>query len=140
VTDRASLADRLVAALEANGPAPCSKLALAVGARKQVVLDVLRSARRFEHAGHGSTSSWRVAGTMREQTCGLASPDPDPEVTLELRETLEAIQARLTAIEEQQEAILALLEPAPPANADDALDGQIDVFEAIAATNGEATS
>jgi hypothetical protein len=145
VTDRASLADRLALELE-RGPAPGSRLALILGVRKQVVLRELREARRFEMIGRGSTSSWRLVGTGWEPTGRVARPEPDPGVTLELRETLDAILARLTSETEKVDAILARLsgieerldrlDPAP-ANADRPLAGQITVDEVIAATNSD---
>jgi hypothetical protein len=74
---------------------------------------------------------------MGEHACGVARPDPDHGVTLDLAETLAAILARLTVIEQR----LDRLDPAPsPTSVGRPLVGQITVDEAIAATNGEATS
>jgi hypothetical protein len=134
VTYRASPADRLALAIAEHGPASGSRLAVILGVRKQVVLRELWDARRFERVGRGSTSSWRLVGTDREPTDRVARVDPDPEVTRDLREMLDAILARLTRLEQR----LDRLDPAPPANVDRPLDGQITVDEALAATTGEA--
>jgi hypothetical protein len=131
VNDHVDLADRLALAIAEHGPAPGSRLALILGVRKSVVLRELRDARRFALVGRGRAASWRLVGTDREPLRRLARADPDPGVTADVGETLGAILARLSAIEER----LDRLDPAP-ANVGRPLDGQIDVFEAIT-TNGE---
>ncbi len=131
---RPDLADAIAVAIAEHGPTSCAELSRIVEARKTDVLRELRSASRFEHAGRGPSSTWRLAGTGREQLYGVASADPDSDLTLDLRDLLTAILTRLGEIERR----LALVAPAHP-NVETPLAGQIDVYEAIAiAGNGEA--
>lgn len=56
-----ALADRLALALIEHGPTSAARLALAVAARKADVLRELRASARFERAGAGRASRWRLA-------------------------------------------------------------------------------
>jgi hypothetical protein len=117
-----------------------TQLAGVVRARKTVVLDVLRSAPRFERVGRGPSRTWRPTGTGWEPVHGDGSLRRDQDVALAVLDRLGALERELAEVKQR----LAELEPgplAPPAGADvDVLAGQLMVDDAVAASNGASST
>jgi hypothetical protein len=131
VTGCADLAERCAAMLAERGAMSGTELAGLVGARKAVVLDVLRSAPRFERVGRGPSSAWRLTGTGWEPMHGDGSVGRDHDVALAVLDRLGALERELAEVKQR----LAELERHA---GDDVqvLDGQLDLVTEIANTNG----
>ena len=96
---RLPLGDLLALAILEHGPDSGSTLARMVHARKQAVLDELRSNPRFERLGRGRGSRWRLAARPWEPMGTEDRARPGLHDPLALSGRLDALERRLVELE-----------------------------------------
>jgi hypothetical protein len=131
------LADRLALALLEHGPLPCERLARTIEARTADVRRELRADSRFEHAGAGRGSRWRLVLPPSGSRDGLGrnlSPGSGSDDGPTTAARLDALERRVAELERQR----AHSERAGPEEHGGRapLAGQLTVEQALA--NGDA--
>lgn len=95
------LADRIALALIEHGPTSCERLARIIEARTATVRAVLRTDERFERAGAGRGSRWRLALDPHESPWDGWGRIPSEGSRQNVAPRLAALERRVTQLERQ---------------------------------------